>query len=81
MSTAVRRRIVTLVSAAALCVAVPGAALAGEGGDPNDGNGHSKACKNIGKRHGGPEAKQQRKAKMDRGHKCGLRGGPHPNGS
>jgi hypothetical protein len=82
MSTgALRRRIVALVSAAALCVAVPGAALAGEGGDPNDGKGHSKACKKIGKRNGGPETNQQRKANMDRGHKCGLRGGPHPNGS
>jgi hypothetical protein len=83
MSTgALRRRIVTLASAAALCVAVPGAALAGEGGDPNDGNGHSKACEKIGKRNGGPKANdQQRKAKMGRGHKCGLRGGPHPNGS
>jgi hypothetical protein len=74
MSTgALRRRLVTLVSAAALCVAVPGAALAGQGGDPNDGNRHSKACEKIGKKRGGPDANQQRKAKMDKGHKCGLR--------
>jgi hypothetical protein len=81
-----RRKLVALAGAAALCmaVAVPGAALAGQGGDPNDGNdGHSKACEKIGKRHGdgARKANENRKAKMDKGHKCGLRGGPAPNGS
>jgi hypothetical protein len=74
MSTgALRRRLVAFVGVAALCVAVPGAALAGEGGNPNDGNRHSRACQNIGKRHGAPKANEQRKAKLDKGHKCGLR--------
>jgi hypothetical protein len=74
MSTgALRRRLVAFVGAAALCVAVPGAALAGQGGNPNDGNGHSRACANIGKSKGhGPKANENRKAKLDKGRKCGL---------
>ena len=81
MSTAIRRRLVALAGAAALSVAVaaPGAALAVEGGVPSDGNGHSKACKNSGKSQGkGPKANENRKAKMDKGDKCGLHRAPTP---
>jgi hypothetical protein len=65
-----RRR---LAFSSAVSVAVPGAALAGRGGEPNDGNGHSKACANVGKSKGkGPKANERRKAKLDNGRKCGL---------
>jgi hypothetical protein len=40
--TAFRRRLVALVGAAALCVAVPGAALADQGGVPNENT--TKPC-------------------------------------
>jgi hypothetical protein len=73
MSTAFRHRLTVFVSVAAVFVGVPGAAVADRGGDPNDGNGHSRACANIGKSKGhGPKANTHRKAKLDKGRKCGL---------
>jgi hypothetical protein len=68
MSTAFRRRLVAFVSVAAVCVAVPGAALADRGGVPN---GNAKACKSL-----PSQAKAQGPKKFqptnNKGKKCGL---------
>jgi hypothetical protein len=64
MSTAFRRRLVAFVSAAALCVAVPGAALADQGGVPHS----SKACPSKGKGNG-----PKKDAPNDKGKKCGFK--------
>ena len=65
MSTALRRKLIALVSAAALCVAVPGAALAGQGGVPHS----TKPCKS--KVHGnGPKKDDPQPSK---GKSCGFK--------
>jgi hypothetical protein len=68
MSTALRRRLIALVSAAALCVAVPTSALADQGGVPN--NPHNKPCPSKSKGHG-----PKRDAPNDKGKKCGFHRG------
>jgi hypothetical protein len=68
MSTALRRKLIALVSAAALCVAVPGAALANQGGIPN--NPHEKPCPSKSKGHG-----PKKGAHNDKGKKCGFNRG------
>jgi hypothetical protein len=65
MSTAFRRRLVALVSAAALGVAVPTAALANQGGVPN--NPHNKPCPSKSKGHG-----PKKSAPNNKGKKCGF---------
>ena len=72
MSTAFRRRIVALVSAAALCVAVPGAALADQGGQPNE---NAKECKSLPSqaKAKGPKKPHQGKGKSaNKGKRCGF---------
>jgi hypothetical protein len=64
MSTAFRRRLVAFVSAAALCVAVPGAALADKGGFPHS----SKPCKTKAKGNG-----PKKDAPNTKGKKCGFK--------
>lgn len=69
MSTAVRRRLIALVSAAALSVAVPTAALADEGGDPHS----TKPCPTLpsqSKAKGPKKAHKDNNGK-DKGKKCG----------
>jgi hypothetical protein len=68
MSTRFRSRLVALVSAAALCVTVPTAALANQGGVPN--NPHGKSCPSKGKGHG-----PKKGAHNDKGKKCGFNRG------
>jgi hypothetical protein len=73
MSTAFRRRLVALVGAAALCVAVPGAAVADSGGEPND---NAKDCKSLpsqSKSHDKKPKKAHKSNNGDRnGKKCGF---------
>jgi hypothetical protein len=74
MSTAFHRRFVALVSAAALCVAVavPGAALADPGGQPN---ANAKACKSLpsqAKAKGPKKAHQGRGNSAGKGKRCGF---------
>jgi hypothetical protein len=66
MPTALRRKLIALVSAAALCLAVPAAALADQGGVPH--NPKHKDCKS--KVHGNGPKKD---APNDKGKKCGFK--------
>ena len=68
MKTRMMRKVAVLVTGSALALSLPVASsVANQGGLPNDGNGHSKACQNIGKRHGqGPK----KDAPNGKGHKC-----------
>jgi hypothetical protein len=66
MSGAVQRRVVALVSAAALCVSVPGAVLADEGGVPHN----TKPCKSLPSQAKAKGPKQQ--PKNNKGKKCGF---------
>ena len=74
MKTRMTRKLTVLVTGSALALSLPVASsLANPGGVPNDGNGHSKACQNIGKSQGnGPKPNTHRKADLSKGHKCGL---------
>lgn len=63
MSTALRRRLIALVSAAALCVAVPTAALADQGGVPHN----TKPCPSKSQGQGPKKAPHNTKGK-----KCGF---------
>jgi hypothetical protein len=76
MSTALRRRLVALAGAAALCVAVavPGAALADRGGNPH--NPHLKPCPSKSKGHG-----PKKSAPNDKGKKCGFNRGNSNGGN
>jgi hypothetical protein len=68
------RKIAVLVTGSALALSLPVASsVANPGGVPNDGNGHSKACDNIGKSQGhGPKPNSHRKSDNGNGWKCGL---------
>jgi hypothetical protein len=65
MSTALRRRLIALVSAAALTVAVPTAALADAGGVPH--NPHGKPCPSKSRGQG-----PKKDAPNEKGKKCGF---------
>jgi hypothetical protein len=72
VSTAFRRRLVALVGAAALCVAVPGAALAVQGGHPSP---NAKACKSLptqAKAKGPKKAHQGKGKSAGKGKRCGF---------
>jgi hypothetical protein len=64
VSTAFRRKLVALVGAAALCVAVPGAALADQGGVPHS----TKPCKSKANGNG-----PKKDAPNTKGKKCGFK--------
>jgi hypothetical protein len=74
MSTALRRRLVALAGAVALCVAVaaPGAALADRGGQPNE---NAKECKSLpsqAKAKGPKKAHQGKGKSAGKGKRCGF---------
>jgi hypothetical protein len=75
VSTAFRRRLVALVGAAALCVAVPGAALADQGGTPHN----EKTCKNLPTQSKSHDNKPKKAHKANNGEgngrKCGFKKG------
>ena len=74
MKTRITRKIAVLVTGSALALSFPVASSVAEQGDvPNDGNGHSKACQNIGKSKSKGKAKGPKKdAPNTKGHKCGF---------
>jgi hypothetical protein len=74
VSTAFRRRLVALVGAAALCVAVPGAALANPDGVPNDNATDCKDLPTQSKSHHNKQKKDhQGKGKSEgKGNRCGF---------
>jgi hypothetical protein len=71
MKTRMMRKIAVLVAGSALAVSFPVAgAVANQGGEPNDGGGHSKACvnqQNKSQGHGPKKAPPNGK-----GHKCAF---------
>jgi hypothetical protein len=70
MKTRMMRKIAVLVAGSALALSFPiASSVANPGGVPNDGNGHSKACDNVGKSKGnGPK----KSAPNGKGWKCGF---------
>jgi hypothetical protein len=70
MKTRMMRKLAALMTASALALALPVASsVANPGGVPNNGNGHSKACDNVGKSQGnGPK----KSAPNGKGWKCGF---------
>jgi hypothetical protein len=74
MKTRMMRKIAVLVTGSALALSFPVASsVADRGGVPNDGNGHSKACQNVGKSKSKGKAKGPKKsAPNDNGRKCGF---------
>jgi len=72
MKTRMMRKIAVLVTGSALALSFPVASsVANQGGVPNDGHGHSKACSHDGKGKG-PKSNTHRKANMAKGQKCGF---------
>jgi hypothetical protein len=74
MMTRMSRRIAVLAISSALALSFPVASsVANPGGVPNDGNGNSKACDNVGKSTSKGKAKGPKKsAPNDKGWKCGF---------
>lgn len=74
MKTRITRKIAVLVTGSALALSFPVASsVANQGGVPNDGNGHSKACQNVGKSTSKGKAKGPKKdPRNNNGRKCGF---------
>jgi hypothetical protein len=75
MKTRMMRKIAVLVTGSALALSFPVASsVANPGGVPNDGNGNSKACDNVGKSTSKGKAKGPKKsAPNSKGNKCGFK--------
>jgi hypothetical protein len=75
MKTRMVRKIAVLVTGSALALSFPVASsVANPGGVPNDGNGNSKACDNVGKSTSKGKAKGPKKsAPNSKGNKCGFK--------
>ena len=74
MKTRMMQRIAVLVTGSALALSLPVASsVANQGGMPNDGNGHSRACDNWSKNKGnGPKFNPHRNTKnAGKGQRCG----------
>jgi hypothetical protein len=90
MKTRMMRKIAVLVTGSALALSFSiASSVADPGGNPNNGNGHSKACDNVGKSTTKGKAKGPKKsAPNGKGWKCGFLKGPNgtngtngPNGT